>query len=274
MGISSNINSSTQVLDQSLVLAGLEANLAMIEFNLDKEVIWVNEHFAQALGYTVNEMKNKVHQQFCVPNFVNSREYNQLWDNLKQGIKFQEKIQRVTKKGELVWFEATYIPILNEQGVVEAVLKIATDITQRENQTREVVSQLKDLSIDLGNRVNVNSKENMEALYSLRGKVTLVSDIAQIIKDISAQTNILSLNAAIEAARVGEHGRGFAVVAEEVRRLANNVEDAIKKINSNVESIVKGVATVNDVNKKLQEEVIDNQEKISKTMDEFEKIVN
>ncbi|EMA6343536.1 methyl-accepting chemotaxis protein [Bacillus cytotoxicus] len=274
MGISSNINSSTQVLDQSLVLAGLEANLAMIEFNLDKEVIWVNEHFAQALGYTVNEMKNKVHQQFCVPNFVNSREYNQLWDNLKQGIKFQEKIQRVTKKGELVWFEATYIPILNEQGAVEAVLKIATDITQRENQTREVVSQLKDLSIDLGNRVNVNSKENMEALYSLGEKVTLVSDIAQIIKDISSQTNILSLNAAIEAARVGEHGRGFAVVAEEVRRLANNVEDAIKKINSNVESIVKGVATVNDVNKKLQEEVIDNQEKISKTMDKFEKIVN
>ncbi|ABS22458.1 chemotaxis protein [Bacillus cytotoxicus] len=272
--IYSNTNGSTQVLDQSLVLAGLEANLAMIEFNLDKEVIWVNEHFAQALGYTVNEMKNKVHQQFCVPSFVNSREYNQLWDNLKQGIKFQEKIQRVTKKGELVWFEATYIPILNEQGAVEAVLKIATDITQRENQTREVVSQLKDLSIDLGNRVNVNSKENMEALYSLREKVTLVSDIAQIIKDISSQTNILSLNAAIEAARVGEHGRGFAVVAEEVRRLANNVENAIKKINSNVESIVKGVATVNDVNKKLQEEVIDNQEKISKTMDEFEKIVN
>ncbi|MGR5985332.1 methyl-accepting chemotaxis protein [Bacillus cytotoxicus] len=128
--------------------------------------------------------------------------------------------------------------------------------------------------MDLGNRVNVNSKENMEALYSLREKVTLVSDIAQIIKDISSQTNILSLNAAIEAARVGEHGRGFAVVAEEVRRLANNVENAIKKINSNVESIVKGVATVNDVNKKLQEEVIDNQEKISKTMDEFEKIVN
>ncbi|WP_428041166.1 methyl-accepting chemotaxis protein [Bacillus cytotoxicus] len=163
---------------------------------------------------------------------------------------------------------------MNEQGAVEAVLKIATDITQRENQTREVVSQLKDLSIDLGNRVNVNSKENMEALYSLREKVTLVSDIAQIIKDISSQTNILSLNAAIKAARVGEHGRGFAVVAEEVRRLANNVENAIKKINSNVESIVKGVATVNDVNKKLQEEVIDNQEKISKTMDEFEKIVN
>ncbi|WP_418910408.1 methyl-accepting chemotaxis protein [Bacillus anthracis] len=161
----------------------------------------------------------------------------------------------------------------NEQGVVEAVLKIATDITNRENQTREVVSHLKNLSIDLGGKVDINSKENMKALQSLKEQTDLVSEIAQMIKDISSQTNILSLNAAIEAARVGEHGRGFAVVAEEVRRLASNVDGAIKKINLNVESITNGVTIVRNVTEKLQREVINNQTEISNTMEKFENIV-
>ncbi|MFY4674966.1 MULTISPECIES: methyl-accepting chemotaxis protein [Bacillus cereus group] len=146
-------------------------------------------------------------------------------------------------------------------------------MTNRENQTREVVSHLKNLSIDLGSKVDVNSKENMKALQSLKEQINLVSEIAQMIKDISSQTNILSLNAAIEAARVGEHGRGFAVVAEEVRRLASNVDGAIKKINLNVESITNGVTIVRNVTEKLQREVINNQTEISNTMEEFENIV-
>ncbi|WP_423768443.1 methyl-accepting chemotaxis protein [Bacillus cereus] len=165
------------------------------------------------------------------------------------------------------------MPIKNEQGVVDAVLKIATDITNRENQTREVVSHLKNLSVDLGSKVDINSKENMKALQSLKEQINLVSEIAQMIKDISSQTNILSLNAAIEAARVGEHGRGFAVVAEEVRRLASNVDGAIKKINLNVESITNGVTIVRNVTEKLQREVINNQTEISNTMEKFENIV-
>ncbi|MFY8296343.1 MULTISPECIES: methyl-accepting chemotaxis protein [Bacillus cereus group] len=146
-------------------------------------------------------------------------------------------------------------------------------MTNRENQTREVVSHLKNLSIDLGSKVDINSKENMKALQSLKEQVNLVSEIAQMIKEISSQTNILSLNAAIEAARVGEHGRGFAVVAEEVRRLASNVDGAIKKINLNVESITNGVTIVRNVTEKLQREVINNQIEISNTMEKFENIV-
>lgn len=270
MNISSKVNISTQILDETSVLAALESNLGMVEFNLNKEVIWVNENFAKTLGYRANEVKNMVHKQFCTEDFANSREYDALWNGLKNGAKFQEKIQRVGKRGTLIWLEATYIPILNEEGKVNAVLKIATDITERENKVREIVSELKDLSINLGNMINDNSKENMTAFESLKDQIDVISDTSKVIRKISSQTNILALNAAIEAARAGEYGRGFAVVAEEVRKLAGNVDEAIKKVNLNVESISKGVMMVSDVTEESQKEVIETQTEISKTMKEFE----
>lgn len=270
MNISSEVNISTQILDGRSVLAALESNLGMVEFNLNKEVIWMNENFAKTLGYRTNEVKNMVHKQFCTEDFVNSREYDELWNGLKNGVKFQEKIQRVGKRGALIWLEATYIPILNEEGKVNAVLKIATDITERENKVREIVSELKDLSINLGNMINDNSKENMTAFESLKDQIDLISDTSKVIRKVSSQTNILALNAAIEAARAGEYGRGFAVVAEEVRKLAGNVDEAIKKVNLNVESISKGVMMVSDVTEKSQKKVIETQTEISKTMKEFE----
>lgn len=98
MNISTSSNESTQVLNESTVLAALESNLAMIEFNLNRKVIWVNENFANTLGYTVSEMENIQHSQLCTLDFKNSKEYELLWNNLAKGKKFQEKILRVGKK--------------------------------------------------------------------------------------------------------------------------------------------------------------------------------
>ncbi|WP_342512492.1 methyl-accepting chemotaxis protein [Sporosarcina sp. FSL K6-1522] len=272
MNIVANKNKSTQVLNERAVLASLESNLAMIEFNLDGRVIWANDNFAQTLGYSGDVIKSMSHEQFCTSEFRNSREYAALWTTLRKGNKYQEKIYRVKKAGNLVCLEATYIPVLTDEGKVHAVLKIATDITERENKTIEVVSQLKGLSEDLGEIVTDNSTENIQAIQSLKEQTDLIRDISKSIRNISSQTNILALNAAIEAARAGEHGRGFAVVAEEVRKLAGNVEDAIKKVNTNVDNITKEVMKVSEVTESSQRSVISTQSKINETMSEFEGI--
>ena len=120
--------------------------------------------------------------------------------------------------------------------------------------------------------VTDNSTENIKAFQSLKEQTNLISEVSKSIRNISSQTNILALNAAIEAARAGKHGLGFNVVATEVRKLAGDVEGAIKKVNANVDNITKEVMKVSEVTENSQRAVISTQSKINETMKEFEGI--
>ncbi len=240
-------NLSSHVLEQSAVLRALEHSLAMIEFNVTGEVLWVNDIFAKAMGYSKEEMIGLKHRQFCPPHITEHTSYHMFWKRLREGQVFQEKVQRITKNGSTLWLEATYSPVQDEEGTVVGVVKVATDITEREHTMKQVVEDLKEMSAKLMERAEVGiqhsqsvnasfdhianeTDQNMSLLKGLTEQVESISSIAASINSISSQTQLLALNAAIEAAHAGSYGNGFSVVAAEIRKLATNSKEAIVKV--------------------------------------------
>ena len=148
-----------------------------------------------------------------------------------------------------------------------AALEEITGITKNNTQNAHKMSNLsKDLkdSVILGENLANKTAFSMD---EINAKVEAINEAIEVIDQIAFQTNILSLNAAVEAATAGEAGKGFAVVAQEVRNLANRSAEAAKEIKDLVENATKKA----DLGKKISEDMISGyktlNEDIIKTID-------
>lgn len=281
-----------QEVSDELVVRALERNLAIIRFDLNQRVAYVNDVFANTMGYKKEDMYEMKHQDFCFPDFVGSSDYIKFWKELFSGESFQDKIERMDSQGNSIWLEATYMPVFdeNDQKVI-GVSKIATNITKRQNNMTNVVEELQKMSESLNRRAEMGiershellisvdkiaevSIENTTTLANLQKQAKSIQGIVQTIRDIASQTQLLALNAAIEAAHAGEYGRGFDVVAKEVRKLSTRVEDSIIKIRDNVEAITNEVEKISNGTNRVQENVEGSQQQIQVALHDFTKIAS
>ncbi|WP_457568404.1 methyl-accepting chemotaxis protein [Desulfurobacterium sp.] len=180
-------------------------------------------------------------------------------DTLKSAVSLlEEKVDSLSKVMEKILYQtdktnAVSGSIEKTSKDIESLAGEVLELNNLSSKNLEIVDEAEDIIDEIKKLLDERTKE--------------LGSIVEIIFQIATQTNLLALNAAIEAARAGEAGRGFAVVADEVRKLAQKVVSATDQIK----------ATVSNINKDIKEKVIDNVsrafENIKESMEELEKIV-
>jgi methyl-accepting chemotaxis protein len=221
-----------------------------------RSVIRVNDELGQLIGnvkMSANQLSDTAQRVAMVSSMTN------------EGIKAQ--------KDETTHASAAVTQIANSlnqsvEGSKNAVT-IAENVVDQAGLAKTVVNE----TIISIHALALDVKAATEVIQVLQKESAAIGGVTQIINEIANQTNLLALNAAIEAARAGEQGRGFAVVADEVRKLAQRTQDATQEIQKKIEAVRTGVSEATLVMTTGSQKADDSVEKINRTNISLENII-
>ncbi len=269
ISIQTNINDiKLKQLEYNLRLDAISRSTGIIEFTPAGEITYMNENFANVVGYTSEEVIGKHHRMFAHADYANSQAYRDFWQKLGTGHFDSGQYNRVGKNGNEIWLQATYNPIYDQEGNVLKVVKFATDITAQYQSARaleaavEESKQVIELAKagDLSTRVPLEGKTGAiaslcDGVNALIDKMTEVlisireagETINTAANEISTGNNDLSSRTEEQASSLEETASSMEELASTVKQNAENAKQANQMAEVASQVAIKGGEVVGNV---------------------------
>jgi len=203
---------------------------------LDIDLKYSSEY--SEIARLINEFSQKLSATLDISDDASTTKSLSL-DMLKFSQDIEQQSQKIQTELENAFAEISTSLQSSQENELYAK-ETSSSILEANTMILQTQKDLHALSDNINER-NIQEVEINERLQELANQSQEVKGVLSIISDIADQTNLLALNAAIEAARAGEHGRGFAVVADEVRQLAERTQKSLSDINTTISIIVQGI---------------------------------
>lgn len=227
-------------IDYQGQLEAIGRSNAVIEFNMDGSIITANDNFLRTTGYSLNEIKGKHHRMFVTPEYGRSVEYREFWDSLNRGEFFVGTYSRINKRGEDIFLQASYNPIVDSEGKPVKVVKYAMDMT-------EVIRVIKgmakgDLSLRCDTTVD-NSGLTAEINKTLE-------NLGSVLGNISQGSDVVSKSSDLLQKKTDEMKRNTTEVASAISQMAKGAQDQASRTDESSKLINHVMASANDMERK------------------------
>lgn len=235
-----------QQIDYNTRLEAISRSTAIIEFTPAGEILTANENFCRTMGYPLSELQGRHHRMFAEAEFANSADYRTLWEKLGRGEYDAGVYKRVANGGRIVWLQANYNPVFDQDGRVTKVIKFAIDITEQHLSAEKQAELVRETSEVMGALAGGALTQLMEGEYvgdfallkesinesimNLRNMVTQIGDAARSISTSSSEIAVgnqdLSQRTEEQASSLQQTATSMEELSSTVQKNADNARQA------------------------------------------------